>query len=277
MTEREYRQSDGISRSELWRLRESPEKFLWYQEHPEESTPALVFGSMAHKLVLEPEDFDNEYAVAPECDKRTKAGKEEWQAFVDGAGDKTVVTAGDYEKAKAMADKARSIPAVMELLNGEHELPIHWTDEDTGEECKARLDCLTAKDSRPTIVDYKTAADASTEAFVRAAINYGYDFQSGMYCEAVEKKTGVKPRFIFVVQEKAAPYSVNILEADDEFILRGHDMFRELMGIYHYCKTTGNWYGYMGPDGFANELGLPAWLKAKEEEPGEAESLDDVI
>lgn len=277
MTEREYRQSEGISRSELWRLRESPEKFLWYQEHPEDPTPALVFGVIVHKLVLEPEDFENEYAVAPECDKRTKAGKEEWQSFIDGAGEKTVVTAADYEKAKAMADKARSIPAVMELLNGQHELPIYWTDEDTGEECKVRLDCLTSKDGRPTIVDYKTAVDARTEAFVRAAINYGYDFQSGMYCEAVEKKTGEKPRFIFIAQEKAAPYSVNILEADDEFILRGHDMFRELLGIYHYCKTTGNWYGFMGPDGLANELGLPAWLKAKEDEPGEAESLDDVI
>ena len=35
MTEKEYRQYPAISRSELWRIRESPEKFKWYREHPE--------------------------------------------------------------------------------------------------------------------------------------------------------------------------------------------------------------------------------------------------
>ena len=121
MTEKEYRASEGISRSELWRLRESPEKFKYLQEHPEEPTPALVFGALVHKLVLEPETFEDEYAVAPDCDKRTKAGKEEWQAFVDKAGEKTVVTAADYEKAKEMADKVKKAPLVADLLDGQHE------------------------------------------------------------------------------------------------------------------------------------------------------------
>ena len=32
MTEKEYRQHPAISRSELWHIRESPEKFKWYRE-----------------------------------------------------------------------------------------------------------------------------------------------------------------------------------------------------------------------------------------------------
>ena len=44
MTENEYRQYPAISRSELWHIRESPEKFKWYREHPEPPTQALEIG-----------------------------------------------------------------------------------------------------------------------------------------------------------------------------------------------------------------------------------------
>ena len=80
-----------------------------------------------------------------------------------------------------------------------------------------------------------------------------------MYCEAVEITTGKAPRFVFIVQEKEAPYAVNIVEADELFIQRGKDKFRELLGIYHECRQTGNWYGYMGPEPVIAELSLPAW------------------
>lgn len=277
MTEKEYRASEGISRSELWRLRESPEKFKYLQDHPEEPTPALIFGAMVHKLVLEPEDFENEYAVAPEVDRRTKDGKAAWQEFVDGAGDKTVVTVADYEKAKEMAAKVADTPLVADLLDGEHEMPLFWSDEATGEVCKVRLDCFTTIEGKNVVVDYKTSSDASTAAFMRSAINYGYDFQAGMYTEAVEQNLGQPAAFIFIVQEKTAPYSVNILEASPDFIQRGRDIFRELIGIYHECKTTGNWYGYLGAYGVMNELQLPAWLADKSEEKPDESNLDEII
>ena len=82
MTENEYRRQDGISRSELWRMHESPEKFKYYQEHPEPPTPSLVFGAAVHKLLLEPDTFGDEFAVAPDCDRRTKDGREAYNAFL---------------------------------------------------------------------------------------------------------------------------------------------------------------------------------------------------
>jgi len=265
MNEREYRQSEGITRTELWRIRESPEKFKWAQEHPEEPTPALAFGAAIHKLLLEPETFDEEYAIAPEIDRRTKDGKEAYSRFLSDSADKTIISQADYDKAVSMVQTALFAPYVGKLLIGEHEKPFYWTDDLTGEACKCRLDCLTYIDEKPVIVDYKTTADASTEAFIRSAINHGYDFQSGMYCEGVEKVTGKKPIFVFIVQEKTAPYAVNIFQADDLMIKRGYDIFRELIGIYHDCKESGNWYGYLGKFNVINNLALPAWL-AKEVE-----------
>ena len=109
------------------------------------------------------------------------------------------------------------------------------------------------------IVDYKTTTDASPSAFSRSCVNYGYDFQAGMYCEGVEKCLDIKPRFVFIAQEKDPPFAVNVLEADEEMIQHGKDIFRELLGIYHECKTTDNWYGYLGPKPVISRLSLPAW------------------
>lgn len=265
MTERDYRSADGISRTELWKIRESPEKFKWAQEHPEEPTPALIFGTLVHKVLLEPKTVDEEFVIAPDVDRRTKDGKEAYSRFMANVGDRTIVSQTDFNKASEMVNALNALEFVEKLLDGDREMPIRWYDDLTEELCKCRLDCLTYIDDKPIVVDYKTAADASTDAFVRSAINHGYDFQAGMYCEGIEKITGLKPVFVFIVQEKDPPYAVNIFQADDLMVKRGYDIFRELIGIYHDCKQTGNWYGYLGKYNVINNLALPAWL-AKEVE-----------
>ncbi len=269
MTENEYRRQEGISRTELWRLRESPEKFKWYQEHPEPATPALIFGAAVHKLLLEPEKFADEFALIPQYDRRTKEGKAAYNEWLSKSEGKLAISMEDAAKAAQMVEKALEAPFVKKLLDGEHEKPFYWVDDLTGEPCKIRLDCLKKyhvgfeQEDRLIIVDYKTTADASTDGFMRHALNFGYDLQAGMYCEGVEKVTGQKPLFVFIAQEKTPPYAVNILQADDLMVKRGYDVFRELIGIYHECKTTGNWYGYLGAYNVINNLSLPAWL-AKE-------------
>jgi len=264
--EKEYRASDGISRSELWLLRESPEKFKWAQEHPEEPTPALIFGSLVHKLLLEPETFDEDFAIMPDVDRRTKAGKEAYNAFLSDFSEKYIISRADYEKALQMANKAKQTPFVSKLLdNGKHEVAYYWNDAFTNERCKVRLDCITELGGKTIIVDYKTTANASTDSFIKSAINYGYDFQSAMYCVAVKMNTGIDPVFVFIAQEKDPPYAVNVLQADNYLLKRGYDIFRELIGIYHDCKESGNWYGYLGAYNVINNLALPAYL-AKEVE-----------
>ena len=56
---------------------------------------------------------------------------------------------------------------------------------------------------------------------------------------------------------------MNIFQADELFVLRGQMLYREYLSEYHYCKQTGNWYGYLGKDNQVNNLALPVWL-AKE-------------
>ena len=263
MTEKEYRKHPAISRSELWHIRESPQKFKYYKENPPAPTPSLLFGQVFHKMLLEHGTFDDEFVVAPEVNRRTKEGKQMLEAFVADHENQTIITAEMYEQAKEMCDAVKREPLAVKLLNGAAEVPFFWTDEMTGEDCKCRVDVLNTEYSQPIIVDVKTTADAGTDSFIRSAINYGYDFQAAMYFNGVAKNIGKKPLFVFIAVEKEPPYAVNILQADELLLQRGYDLFREYIGIYHDCKVSGNWYGYLGRLNQINNLALPSYL-AKE-------------
>lgn len=274
MTEKEYREIDGIRRSDLWKIHESPQKFHWAQMNPEPPTQALTFGAMVHKLLLEPDGFDAEFAVLPECDRRTKDGKAIYEAFMQSLEGKDVdiVSADDYELALDMVQAAKEAPFVERLLDGVHEQAFVWVDDLTGETCKSRLDCLSEINGKPMIVEYKTTTDASTDEFMRNAIRMGYDFQAAMQIEAVKHGSNIcrnedgslqDPVFVFIAQEKKAPFAVNVMSADKAFIEHGQQVYRELLGIYHDCKVNDNWYGYQGKFEAINNLALPAWL-AKE-------------
>lgn len=263
MTEKEYRAHPAISRSELARMSESPEKFKWYREHPEPATPALLFGQLFHAMALQPETVDKEFAVAPMVDRRTKAGKEALAAFEAEAGGKTIVTAEMYEQAKEVTEALYRNSYAKRLLQGEKETPFFWTDDLTGEECKCRTDCLTETAKNLVIVDLKTTDNAETEAFTRSMIKYQYDLQVAMYSEGVKANTGKHPIFVFIAIEKKPPYAVNILQCDELIYRRGYDLFREYIGLYHECKETDNWFGYTGAFNQINEITLPPYLKER--------------
>jgi len=270
MNERDYNAAEGVRRSDLWKINDSPEIFRWAVDHPDEGepSPSLVFGQAAHKMLLEPLDFGTEFAIKPDgIDRRTKEGKEEWNKFLAMSEGKTIISMDDYVTIKGMADKAMADPMVMKLLDGRKEVPFFWTDPDTGVKCKVKLDCLTYLDDMPVVVDYKTCKSAKTDAFMRDAYSYGYHLQAAMYTEAVMRTLGLteRPMFVFLCQEKDEPFALNCITVPEDTMNYGLDTMRELLGIYAECEKTGNWYGYTGATGQPNELSLPGWLKKKED------------
>lgn len=263
MTEKEYREHPAISRSQLFKISESPEKFKYYQDHPEEPTPSLIFGQLLHSMALQPETVNELFAVAPNVDRRTKSGKEEFKKFEAEAENKTVVTADMFQQATEMCEALNKNEYVQKLLKGEKEKPFFWNDDLTEEPCKCRVDCLTELGDKLLVVDLKSTKNAQTEQFIKSAIKYGYDLQSAMYNKGVEINTGKKPIFVFIAIEEKPPYAINILESDELLVRRGYDLFREYIGIYHDCKQTNNWYGYLGKFNQINKMALPSYL-AKE-------------
>lgn len=247
MDEKKYNEIDAVRRSDLLKMRKSALHYKWAKNHPEEPTPAKIFGAAAHKFILEGgEAFGREYAVAPQIDRRTKAGKEEWAAFVEESAGLTVISDEDFQKIKDMKFALHNHPGAMALLSGEHEQTFVWTDEETEERCKIRLDCLTEHEGRPVIVDYKTVQSCEDGAFERECRKYGYKIQAGMYTEGLAEATDymTDAGFMFVCQEKAEPYAVRIYSCDPGFIEQGNRQFHELLRYFHQCKEANTWPGY---------------------------------
>lgn len=95
MTDKQYNEIPAVRRSALWEIRKSPMHYKYAVEHPEEPTEALRFGIAAHKFILEPETFFDEFVTVPKIDRRTKAGKEEWAELL--ASGKEFVTESDMD------------------------------------------------------------------------------------------------------------------------------------------------------------------------------------
>ena len=264
ISETEYRANPAISRSELWRMSESPEKFRYFKDFPQEPTDALLFGQAFHKLLLEPDTFYDEFDFEPEVDKRTKVGKELYAEWAERANGKTIVPRSMMKDIGCMVESVSNEPFAQKLTNGLHEVSFFWTDEFTGEDCKCRVDNLYVGKKGLVIVDFKSCTDARYDSFSRDFFKYGYHLQAGMYTEGVKACTGKEPSFVFVAVEKKPPYSVNIFQVDKDVVDNGYDVFRTLLGTYHECKVTDNWYGYMGKTHQVNSILLPSWLGGKE-------------
>ena len=77
-------------------------------------------------------------------DKRTKAGKAEWDAFVELAGDATVLSRDEMRRLALMRDSVWAHPMAARVLNAEGyvQASYYWTDAETGVRCKIRPDKL---------------------------------------------------------------------------------------------------------------------------------------
>lgn len=261
-----YHASKPISRSKLFRIMKNgqlcPQNYKYLLENPPEETEALLFGRAFHKFVLEHDGFENEFAVAPVCDRRTSAGKSQWNDFVESAQGKSVITSEMFDSIFGMAESIKNNPYAKLLISGEAEKSYYWTDEITGLKCKCRPDVITKIGDKNVIVDLKSTNNASTDAFQRDCIKLGYDLQVAMYKQGVDAYYKKPYGFVFIAVEKTAPYALNILEADEHFVEKGQALFRELLGELKYCQDTNDWYGYGGAAeiGGINSLTLPAYM-----------------
>ena len=268
MNEREYNEAEGIRRSDLWKMEDSPEKFKYFLEHPVEQTPAMAFGSACHKMILEPETFGDEYAIMPSCDRRTKEGKATYDAFIAMANGKSVISEADSLVIAEMGSVLTECPLANKLINGkgESEVAFFCTDPDTGEKCKVKADRIVTYNRRKYIVDYKTTMTADTFHFNSEIWKRGYFFQAGMYAEGwkIANKKKKLPGFLFVAQEKKPPYSVNVIEVSEEVMGAGIAKFHHLLDKYHQCKALGKYPGYVGD--IPNDSFLPTWMQAAMED-----------
>lgn len=258
LSNEQYHGSQGVSKSGLSLVAKCPSKYKYryIEGNQPERTPAMLFGSALHTLVLEPEMFAEEYAIAPVINRRTKVGKADWAAFQELNKEKEILSVEDHEELMRIYDSVMSVPFVESiLLDGIAESSLYHTDEETGKLVKVRPDWIT----EGVIVDIKTAIDGSPEGFSKACFNFGYHIQAAMYSEVTEKVTGrTIDDFVFIVVEKKEPYAVAVYRTSRDMLFKGHEEYRAALDLYSRCVDNNQWPGYTGPEKYLT-IDLPAW------------------
>jgi hypothetical protein len=204
-------------------------------------------------------------------DRRTKAGKAEWEAFTTAATGRTVLPKSDADLVMRMAHSVFSHPAAAMLLAlpGKAESTHMWTDAATGLECKCRPDWLT--DDGRLLVDLKTTENASPREFGRSIATWRYHVQAAWYLDGVEQATGTRPeQFLFLCVEKKAPYAVAVYAADAEMIAAGAQTAARDLNVLATCKAAGAWPGYSDQ---IEPISLPPWMRpgGTQQQPTEIE------
>ena len=222
----------------------------------------MVIGSAVHTFVLEHDEWDENYAVTPAgINRRTNAGKAEWDVFTTAAGTRTVISREDADLVGKISEGVFNHPAANGLLSlpGKAESSLFWTDAETGLECKCRPDYLL--DDGSTIVDLKTTESASPADFMQSIAKFRYHCQAAWYLHGVEQATGKRPeQFVFLCVEKKPPFACAVYVAAPEMVQIGWDTARANLNRLAECMAADAWPGYSDQVELIN---LPAWMRPK--------------
>lgn len=259
--EEEYRAHPGVNHSTLKYFARGAAHANLVQKKKVKETDAMRLGTLVHLMVLEPHLVEEQVAVTPEVNRRTKAGKEELAKFRDQNKGRMTYTADEYAQAEAMAESARSHPAAKALLDdlAYAEVERYWRDDVFGIECKCKIDGVT---TGRRMLDVKTTIDASPSAFSRAIFNNYYHTQAAWYMFGNGVSQGPPAEsYSIIAIEKTEPFDVVVYDLSKQSVDLGMKQVMEWLRDYHYAKKNDTWVSH--PKEVLVEP--PPWLLSKEQ------------
>lgn len=241
-----------------------PAKFHHEQDNPPAPSKTFDYGNAAHKKVLGngPELILVDHPLWNTKEAKTEVAEARARGGIP-------LKRHEMDMVDAMAEAIRQHPLASVLLDpavGQPEQSLFWIDGPTGIRRRARFDWLPSIHSgRLIIPDYKTAVDASNEAFQKSLHKYGYNQQAPWYEEAAVALGlgGDDTELLFIVQEKTAPYLVNVVGIDYFAREIGRAKNRRAIETFADCTASGVWPGY-GDE--PNYLSLPGWAENQDKE-----------
>lgn len=270
LTYEQYDAIDATRSTDLKRFEKSALHALYERQHQKDAAHFRV-GRALHSLALEPEvPFEDEYAVAPKVDKRTKKGREEWAEFEAKSGHRALLTEQQHATVRGMLSALERHPEACELLHGTHgfnEATAVWSRSPgpgfAERLCKARIDRLCSWRGIPTVVDLKSTKDASPRAFERDLRQYGYHVSAGWYLGGLQTLAPAGRQFVILAVENTPPHAVAVYTLDDEYVSigakQGAEWFRRLAA----AEETDTWTGYESKTLYPAEWLVNDWLDAE--------------
>jgi len=219
----------------------------------------MELGTVVHGLIL---GTGQPVRVVAADDWRTKAAREaQAEAILHG---QVPMLAADYERAQAIARAVREDEDTGPLFDeGDAEQSMFWRDPEFGIWLRGRLDWLTYFDGMPTIVDVKTASDASPEEFARSVDKYRYYMQDPWYRDGLAAVLKCDPGdidFVFCVVPTVPPYLVMTYRLEPEDVQLGREQNRIAREKYRDCSEADVWPKWSRD---IHPLALPAYARRR--------------
>ena len=245
MSHDDYLAVPAASKSTLWTIHtKSPLHAVTERER----TSAMEFGTAAHCAVLEPAKFTSRFLRGPD-DRRGNRWKEAVEQAPIGMD---VLTAGDYDAAEALADRALGNADVQGLIKGA-QIEVSAFATFNGVDCKCRPDAVNGS----ILIDLKTTTDASEHAFRHTCHRFGYHVQEAWYRDvwcragdlmpdtrAIPAMLGADLDFAFIVVESKPPFAIRVFELEWAAVVAGQLIATSAFATYRECLRTGVWPGY---------------------------------
>ena len=230
LTYEEYASIEAWRSHDLTTIISDP--YTWKYQKEMTQTPALLEGRVQHTVFLELDKFHDEFVIEPKFDRRTKAGKAEYEDFMAGVGDRTPIKQELFdvcmERREVVLDYVPGPTDQVELT-----LCFLWNDKP----CKARLDWYDGTN----VWDLKTCRDASPRGFTAAIRNFRYYQQAAFYLTACRTLNMPGEKFYFLAQQKQHPYPYLVYTLSDEAITYGNAKNEQAMFIAEQCEATQTW------------------------------------
>lgn len=267
----DYHNLPHLSKSGLDLINKSPrhywvEKFSNDAELKKEATKALRVGAALHTYILEPERFDLDVAIAPDCDKRTKEGKQLYANFVQLSSGKIVISESEFMNIEYMNQAVNQSPVCAKLLELKQYSEVTCLYELEGVPFKSRFDGLLQNDF---IVDLKTSRNAEANKFDISLFDYRYHVQAALYIDAFEICFDRPCKgFVIIPVENTKPFVAGqpILITKESYTYEiGKDAYLRDIATFKLCKEKNEWRGYDDDTTVRTDISIPVWVQKKYE------------
>lgn len=273
-------------------LGRSAAHFKYALEHKYESTDLQARGIAGHVATLEPRKYGGKvydaldvstaadgtlYSVWPK--ENGKRGTKAWdgaESLCNLRGQRLILQK-DHEWCVAIAAAVHAKVAARPLLVGRREVTLRWKQTASAMaggssftwRLKGRVDQLVYQGQQLVgVADLKSTRDASIDGFMKQVAMYGYHAQAAFYVDGVRECTGLLVPYYWIAVESEPPHCVTVIEASDQVLALGRDIYCEHLELFRRCTERNEWPQYA--EGIVRGAELPRWAMPFEDEEGDA-------
>ena len=213
--------------------------YRYFKDNPTfKTTDALVIGRAVHSFILEPKEFNKEFAFYPSKLRKNSAA---YNKYVDMNQGKTLLKDSVQEMLDGIKKSIEDFGFMPIIKEAQKELAIFTHDSTNNVVLRVKADAVHTK----VVIDLKSTTSANPKDFSRTIAEYDYDLQHWLYLRVCELAKLPKAAFMFLAVEKESPYMCSAITINQEDInVYTSKLAEQIIKEYGDAIRTGYWKGY---------------------------------